>query len=581
MIFFILTISLIGQNDIENERLPASEPLETELQTSLNDSIVEAYSIKELYRLDSLLLSQSLYQRSKLTEDQLIKVIRKNNDYIHSDLAVKYLSWGIKDLKSGKIEKGQRKIEFAAKLDPSNRQIPLIMAKSSFPNLVKSAKYLGNYMSTLRFLNNKVFFIKVLILFLILFAVWILLATFGDSLVFSTSYIAKWLQARINISRLWVAAILFATFVWLPIQIFLLILVALALSKMNRPNLIRCATVLIILSFMISYSYIISSNFNPNSSIYKEYKTRFNPYSYNIDSPVTPYGYSVKGIKEVKKRNFEKAKDLFEKGYNMRRDVNYLENLSSVYYDEGDTARAINMSENIISDYPQNKTANITIISILYDQLNFDEAEAHMEKTGFRLAGLSNIEPPIYNYPPESWLYKYIFVPRGLFKRLAGKNLYIIIIIGVGLAIMGVFKKGNDTYCPLCKSLMLTKRKENMCLSCIKKLSLTKSKSIRERLKRRITTKAFKMDKTITLLMSLIIPGSAHFHKKRYIDGMVISFFAAVLLLILVCSLLYQPVKSLQYKTNIGNNIFAILVILFYTSLIISSWRLKPHGNGR
>ncbi len=582
MIFFILTISLIGQSHISEDSIRTKDSSATNLRTSLSDSSAKFYSIKELYWLDSLLLSKGNFKESELTENKLIEVVRKNNNYINSSLANKYLSQGIKDLKKRRIERGKRKIIFAVKLDPSNRHIPLTMAKLSFPNLIKTAKYIWSYILTIHFLNNKVFLIKISVLLLILFAFWILISTFSASIAFFISYITKWQQNTINISGLWIGAILFSMFVWLPIQFFFLILIAISLLKMNKTNLIRCATLLILLPLLISYSYIISSNFNPGSSIYREFKTRFNPYAYTIDSPVTPYGYSVKGIKEANKGNFAEAKDFFEKGYNFRRDVNYLENLSSVYYAEGDTARAINLCENIISNYPQNELANITIIKILYDQLDFDEAEAHMKKTGFRLTGISNLEHPLYSYPPERWLYKYIFVPRGFFKQLASNNLYLMIIIGICLAIMATFKKEKEKYCPICKGFMLTgQSKENMCLSCIKKLSLTKSKNIRERLKRRIISKAFKVDKITNILMNLIIPGSAHFYKKRYLEGMIISFFAAVLFLIFLYSILFQVEESLQYRTCIGNNIFIISIILFYSLSTFSSWRLEPHGNGR
>ncbi|MEJ2306163.1 MAG: tetratricopeptide repeat protein, partial [candidate division WOR-3 bacterium] len=427
------------------------------------------------------------------------------------------------------------------------------------------------------------FFVKSLLLFFILFSFWIILATVGASIVFFISYITKWIQGKINISGLWIIAILFSMYVWLPIQIVFLILVAISLLKMKKPDLIRCSVLLILLSFLISYSYIISDNFNPHSSIYKEFKARFNPYDYQLDSPVTPYGYSIKGIQEAKNGNFIEAKDLFEKGYNIRRDMNYLVNLCSVYYDEGDTARTLNMCENVLADDPQNEIANITIIQILYDQLNFDEAEVHMRKTGFRLTtGIANLEPPIYSYPPENWLYKYIFVPRSLLKKLTNKNQLILIIIGICLAGMTFLKKEKEVYCPICKSIMLMgKTKENMCLSCLTKLSLTKSKSIRERLKRRIITKAFKVDKATNIIMSLIIPGSAHFYKKRNFEGIIISFLSAFLLLILFYSVFFRTEASLQYKTYIGNNTFTIFVILFYLFVILSSWRLEPHGNGR
>jgi tetratricopeptide (TPR) repeat protein len=354
------------------------------------------------------------------------------------------------------------------------------------------------------------------------------------------------------------------------------------LLKMSKTNLIKCATFLILLPLLMSYSYIISSNFNPHSSIYREFKTRFNPYSYELDYPVTPYGYSIKGIEQARKGNLSEAEDLLGKGYNIRRDVNYLENLCSVLYAEGDTAKALNMCENVVSRYPKNEIANITIIKIHLDELNFDEATNQMEKSGIQLLEISQKELPFYRYPPERWLYKYIFVPRGLFKHLAGKNLYVMILIGICIAIMAIFKKEKEDYCPICKSFMLTsKTEENMCLSCMAKLSLTKSKSIRERLKRRITAKALKVDKFTNVFMSLIIPGSAHFYKKRHLEGTIISFFAAIFLLIFLNFVLFHVDESLQYRTSIGNSIFTISLILFYSLLILSSWRLEPYGNGR
>jgi len=569
MIFFAFTLSLISQTFISPD-LPFENTLE------------KASTVEDLYQLDSILLSNEMFEESALTENKLIKMIRANHDYVNSSLADKYLNWGITDIKKGRTKKGEKKLLFAGKLDPSNRHISLTLAKSNFPDFKKTTKYLLNYVLTINFLSNKVFFVKTLLLFLVLFFFWIILATVGASIVFFISYLTKWLEEKANISGLWVIAILFSIFVWLPFPIVFLILVAMSLLRMRKPDLIRYSTLLILFPFLISYSYIISSNFNPQSSIYKEFTRRFNPYNYELDFPVTPYGYLIKGIQEAKKGNFSEAKDFFEKGYNIRRDVNYLANLCSVYYAEGDTTRAINMCENVLKNDPQNEIANITIIQILYDQLNFDEAEAHMEKTGFRLTNIANLEPPIYSYPPENWLYKYVFVPRGLLKHLTGKNQLVLIIIGFFLAIMALFKKEKEIYCPICKSIILTnKNNENMCLSCFTKLSLTKSKSIRERLKKRIATKANKVDKTTNILMSLIIPGSAHFYKNRNLAGMTISFFAAFLLLILLNTASPHVDQSLKYKTYIGNNIFTISVILFYLLLLFSSWRLKPHGNGR
>jgi len=266
----------------------------------------------------------------------------------------------------------------------------------------------------------------------------------------------------------------------------------------------------------------------------------------------------------------------------MRRDVNYLENLCSVYYAEGDTVKALNMCDNIILEYPDNQIAHITTIKTLFDQLKFDEADAHMKKSGFRSSDISNKELPIYNYPPVSWLYKYIFVPRGLFKTLAEKRLYFTIIIAFCISIITFFKKEEDRYCPICKSYMLEDRKdENLCMLCSTKLSLTKSKSIRERLKRRILAKAIKIDKLTNIFMSIIIPGSAHIYKKKHLQGIFICFFVAIFILIFLYSIFSEPAESLKYKSYIGTNMFKTSLIVFYSILMFSSWRLEPYGNGR
>jgi len=582
MTFFIVILSLIGQNYVNPEVQDVRNFSANTLKSSFENALARTSSFEGLSKLDHRLLSKDLFKESEIVEEKLIGIVRKDNEYINSALANKYLNWGVEDLKEGNTKKGKRELIFARKLDPSNRRILLTIVKTSFPNLIQTTGNLWVYFSSFGYLNNKVFLVKSLILFLILFSFWVLLATIGASIAFSLTYITKWIQRKVNLNGLWIGAILFAMFVWLPLQYVFLIIVAISLLKMNRTDLIRSAVILFVLPFLLSYSYIISKNFNPSSYLYKEFKARSNPYACNFDYPVTPYGYSIKAIELAKKGDFSAAKEFLEKGYNMRRDVNYLENLCSVYYAEGDTARALNMCDNVILEYPGNKIAHITTIKTLFDQLKFDEADTHMKKSGFRLSDISNKEPPIFNYPPVKWLYKYIFIPRGLFKNLAEKKLYFIIIIAICMFISTVFKKEEDRYCPICKSYMLEDRQnENLCMLCSTKLSLTKSKSIRERLKRRILAKAIKIDKLTNILMSLIIPGSAHIYKKKHLQGIFICFFVAIFILIFLYSIFYEPAENLKYRSYIGNNIFKISVIVFYSILMFSSWRLEPHGNGR
>jgi hypothetical protein len=582
MTFFIVILSIIGQNYVNPEVQDERNFSVSKLKRSFENTLNATTSFEELSKIDRRLLSKDLFVESEAVEKKLIGLVRKNGEYKNSALAHKYLSWAIEDLKKGYIEKGKRELEFAGKLDPSNRRILLTIVKTSFPNLVQTTKRLWVYLSSFGYLNNKVFLIKSFILFLIIFALWVLLATVGASIVFSLTYITKWIQRKVNLNGLWIGAILFAMFVWLPLQYVFLIIVAISLLKMDKTNLIKNAVILFLLPFLLSYSYIISRNFNPRSYLYKEFQARSNPYSYHLESPITPYGYSIKAIEKGKAGDFAAAKEFLEQGYNMRRDVNYLENLCSVYFAEGDTTKALNMCNNIVAEYPENKIAHITIINILYDQLKFDEADAHMKKTGFRLTDATNREPPIYNYPPVSWLYKYIFIPRGLFKNLAEKKLYLLIIIAICMFVSTFFKKETVRYCPICKSYMLEDRKnERLCMVCSTKLSLTKSKSIRERLKRRILAKAFKVDKFTNIFMSLIVPGSAHIYKKKHFQGIVICFFAAIFIVIFLYSIFSEPAENLKYKSYIGVNILKFALVVFYSVLIYSSWRLEPHGNGR
>ena len=364
MTFFIVILSLIGQNyvnpEVQNQRFSSANMLKNSFESTLSGT----NSFEGLSKLDRRLLSKNLFEESEAVEEKLIRLVRKDNNYINSSLARKYLSWGIEDLKRGNIEKGKIELSFANKLDPSDRRILLTIVKTSFPNLVKTTKNLFVYFSSFRYLNNKFLLIKSFILFIIIFSFCVLMATITANIVFSLNYVTKWIQRKVNLNGLWIGAILFAMFVWIPLQYIFLIIVAISLFKMNKTDLIKCAVILFFLPFMLSYSYIISKNFNARSYLYREFRARSNPYNYSLDSPITPYGYSIKAIEESKKGNFNTAKELLEKGYNIRRDVNYLENLCSVYYAEGDTAKAMNMCNNVILEYPENEIANITIIKI-------------------------------------------------------------------------------------------------------------------------------------------------------------------------------------------------------------------------
>ncbi|MEO0293070.1 MAG: hypothetical protein ABIN61_02470 [candidate division WOR-3 bacterium] len=550
--------------------------------SSYEDSLSTISSTNQLYKIDSILLSRGLFEKSKSVEEKLINIIKDNSDYLNPSLAKKYFKLGITDLKKGEIEKGERELIFASELDPSNRKIPLALAKLHYPKIGKMLDFLQKYFLTFKFLHNKIFLIKSLIFFFVVWFLWLLIAIFVASFVYSLSYIMKWFQIKFNISGLWTIAIFLALFVWLPLRYILLILVVFSLFKMSKSNLIKAGLILICLSFLFSYSYLISNNYKPTGPVYRELKARYIPNSSFLQDPVTPYGYLVKGIESAKKGDFSKAISLLEEGYKLKKDISYLENLCSVHYTIGDTSSAIKLCESILTHHPKSEIANIVIIKILLDKLELDKATEYINKSGIKISGTSlrNNKPP-FKYPPDRWLYEYVFLPRGIIIKLIDNKLYFITIIGVALFLVGVFKKYKENYCSICKSFIMKDSKDNVCVLCAKKLSTTSSKSIRERVKTRISKRATNIDKATNILMNLVIPGSAHFYKNKNIEGIIIGAIMGLFFSIYIYSILYQPEEALQYKTSIGNNILKISLFLTYSLVILSSWRLRPYGNGR
>jgi tetratricopeptide (TPR) repeat protein len=591
MIFSLLFFTIFNYS-LSYENLSLSSFLQNKLigvedKNSLLDfkeSIESMSSIQGLFKLDSTLLSRSLYSKSDFVEGRLLKVIRGDNGFTHSTLSGKYLKQGLKDLKANKIESGQRELKFALDLDPSNRIVPLILLKYNIRDWRRVCEGLKGYFSTYRFFDNKVTLLINFMFFLIIFFALVYIALVILGLVRSVPFISEWVRVKMGINGLSVPALLFCLFVWLPILPFLAILTGISLMKMSRGVLIRLAFLSVILPLTTIYTYKVRLNADLDGPIYNSFKARYDPYNYGIDEPRSPYGYTVKGIEMGRNGELSRAELLFQKGYENKKSLIFLTNLSSVYFSKGQYEEALSLCKKIISMEPHNPIANLTMANIYLDQLDFEKASMYLDIAAKSGPEFTDRVPPVYQYPPDGWLFGSIVRVSGIIQYIKEGRVYYFFILAVFLLLLVFSRRSKDEFCPICGRIIIRGIKiegEIICDICVKELSLTKSKSIRERLKRRIVKKSHRTARFGNFVMNMILPGSAHLYRKRWLTGVWLLFVTSLLLTIYIGPFYSLAGSTIQYRAFIGNNIYIFSLIFYYFIMLILTWRLTSYGNGR
>lgn len=546
--------------------------------------IEEENSIIGLYRLDSLLLAHSLYPNSEAVEGKLLKVIRNDYNFIHSYYAKEYCRRGVGDLIKGNVEKGLRELEFGFQLDPSNGNIPLILAKYNILGWGKAYRNLHQYFSTFKYLDNKVNFVMGIVFLTIIFIAIMSTVILVSGLVKSLLYLSVLVREKWNIDGFWVIALLFFLFVWLPIAVFLVVLVGFSLVKMPKEYLRRLFILSLVLPFIIGSANQIQLNFSPDRGSYNLFKARYDPYNYTIKESDSPYSYAVSGIELTKEGEFYKAKSLFRKGYEDKESIIFLINLSQVYFKEGEMDSVLDICKRITSIDPDNAIANITMTNIYLDRLDFEEASKYIDRATESSKSLENKELPIYQYPPDNWLLGNIVSISGVIEHIKGSKSYILFILAAFFIVLSIGRSPTDERCPICNKVIIrghNYEEENVCNRCYTELSQTGSKSIRERMKRHIRRKANRIIVFRNFGMNLILPGSAHFYKKRWLSGSILILLGSILLVVYLTPLFFIEEQIIYYKTTIGNSIFSCLVGIFYLLVLVLTWRLSKDGTGR
>lgn len=541
-------------------------------------------SIDELYLLDSLMLSAALYSKSDFVESRLLKVIKCDDKFVHSSIARNYAKRGVLDLKAGNVDKAQRELKFALKSDPSNRNIPIILMKCNIPKWGKVCRNLWEYFYTYGFLDNRVSLIENIMFLFVIFLGLVYIAFVISGLFESVPFLSEWVRQRMKISNLWVPALLFSLFVWLPILIFLAILVGISFVKMSKKSLINLTVLSVIFPLAIAYTNQIKVNFSTDSPTYQVFKARCDPYNYRINESENPYGYVVKGIEAARMGELTRAESLFQKGYEEKESLIFLTNAASVYFKEGNYDDALSFCKKVVSLDPDNPISNLIMATIYLDRLDFDEVSEYIERATKSGPEFADRELPIYQYPPDSWLLSDIFRASGVGLYIKESKLYIFFILTVFFVILSSIKRLKDGLCPICGRILINSVKigeEKVCDICADKLSVTESKSIRERLKRRTKNRSHRVTRLKNFIMNLIFPGSAHLYNRKSFTGIGLLLLGSVLLVIYVAPLYFSSSDVIQYKASIGNIIYRYSLIIYYLLVLLLTWRLGANGDRR
>jgi tetratricopeptide (TPR) repeat protein len=541
-------------------------------------------SIDELYLLDSLFLSKVLYSKSDFVESRLINLVRSNEEFIHTSLSDNYSRRGISDLKNNNEERGVRELNFSFELDPSRKSIPIILIKYYFPNWRKVLINLKKYFSTYEFLNNKVSIIINILYFIIIFLGVVYIAIIISGFFKTVPFLSEWVRQRMKISSLWIPAIIFALFVWLPVLMFIVIIAGISIIKLTKRAYIKLAIISFITPFLIAYTNSIKTNFSNNSSVYLSYKARYDPYNFSVDELKFPYAYAVKGIELAESAEFAEAESLFQKGYDNNESLIFMVNLASLNFSKENYGEALDLSKRIVNIDPENPIANLILATIYLDRLDFEEVTMYIERATRSGPEYAERELPIFQYPPDKWLIGKIFKASGMGNFIIGSKLYIFFILGIFFVVLSLIKRLKDDFCPICNRILINRVKienEKICDVCALQLSMTDSKSIRERLKRYIRRRAYRIKLIKYLIMNLIFPGSAHLYKSKWFLGIILLFLGAIFLFVYAGPFYSEYEVTHQFEMSNLGYIFIYLLVIYYILLIFLTWRLTTDGNRR
>jgi len=348
----------------------------------------------------------------------------------------------------------------------------------------------------------------------------------------------------------------------------------------RRKGILIGSLVVLMASTMIVNAPLKNAYRNKNWEYF--YKLRYDPINSGVRSINNPYNMWLTGIQFLKNGKYLEARNDFRDLLGSeRKKSDVLNNIGLTYYFEGKLDSALVLFKSALEYDPRNSVYNFNIAHVYSRMLKFQEASNHFKMArDVQDRGSNGIE----TYPPDKWVYE-VFIPHGWVKRYINNSIIVTFCFGIFLIILFPFvRQKNRGKCSVCSSPLiidLELEEKKVCERCYKILSQSRSKGVRERLKRKIIKRATNIFSLKVFLLNLLLPGTAHFETGFWGGGLIYILFVAALIISRLSNKFLIITQTFEFKSYFGIISWYIFLFITYIVVLISTGRISERGYGR
>ena len=546
------------------------------------NAIERANRYDELFLLDKMFIRLNLLKYSKNVESKILNSLKSSNVVANFPLSKLYEELGLEFIRNGKTQKGIHTLEFAARIAPPRSSLNLVLMKAYFPlNVAKSFYYFGRYFSSVRFFFDRILLYSNMLTFLTVFFALFIISIMLNGFIDSVTYLSRLFSISTGLKQGWIPAAIFSLFVFIPLKYFIFVFIIFSLLKIGRGKgiLVGSLAVLMVCTMIVNMPL---KNAYSNKNWEYFYKLRYDPVNSEVKSIHHPYNIWLVGIHFLKNGKYSDARNEFRTLLGSeRKKSDVLNNIGLTYYFEGELDSALVLFKSTLEYDPKNSVYNFNIAHVYSRMLEFEKASNH-----FNMAkGIQDRESEgIETYPPDRWVYE-VFMSHNWVKRYA--NIFIIatFCFGIFLIILFLFiRQKNSSICSVCGSPLvidLELEEKKVCERCYKILSQSRSKGVRERLKRKIIKRATNIFSLKVYLLNLFLPGTAHVGTDFWGNGSIYILLVTALIVSRLSNKILIITQTYEFKSYFGTVSWYILLAITYISILISTRRISERGYGR
>ncbi len=547
-----------------------------------------------LFLLERIFNSSGLDTWKERTRKKIIEILRKKGNEKFCLLSLFYENEGDSLIKLGMEEEGIRDYLFSHELDPYRRSLILKLAKVTFfRDKREGFNWLMRYFFSLFLFPNLPYLFhfsyRILILFLSLLSLSFILYFLSRNL----PNLSVFLEEKTPLTRFMVSFLLLSLVVWLHplLSLFVLIFLVFFFSpRSERGYLILPLSFVFLLPFLLSVDKTFEIEGSEGGRVHSIITLELEPYSplvidkrYEKD-PVylLAYGNSLK-----KEKRFEEALKIYRRGYNSSHAAHFYNNTGSIFYIWQEYDSAFYYYSKAAELAPHRAEPHFNLGLVYLKKLMFENARKEMKiATGidYSLTEIQIKENPLpVDMGPGKGevlrrLFSSFYIPSTIFNL----SLFVFFLFPILIfALSFFFKSFEEKRCSLCLSPVFKKKRGiddlEVCTRCYTKLIATKSKGIRERLKRKIRMKRRELFIWKALLLNLLLPGTGFYILEKKGRAVVYVFVFSLLLSAFLSKYLFLPEPFARpVPPYVGNLVLYIITGLFYIYLVhVTIWEGK------